>query len=628
MTGNLFDTFAPAPSSWSPPTPPPLTNVDAIELDCETDGLRWWEKHRPIGIGVCLPNQKTYYLPWGHRGGGNLDEEIVKRWAQQELRGKHITNLNTRFDIHMLREWGVDLEAQGCTVSDVGHYAALLDDHRQHFSLESIVADYLPDEAKVKEVGGIVIDPTRMADYHAGFVAVRAEGDVRQVHKLRKLMWPLLDAQDLQRVRQLEDDVIYVVCEMEKNGALLDLELLKKWVEETEKQRVRSLMQLAGMVGKLIDPSRHEDMVWLFNHCGLENQARTATGRASFSGSVLTRANHPAVELALHASRLATLRSKYLLKYQATVDPEGRLRYALHQLRAQRDSFDQSRGAGTVSGRFSSTEITAGVGVNIQQVMKPEKQAALYGPDFTVRQLFRPESGLYLSADAMQIEYRIFAHHASTPSVMAAYEEDPYLSFHKLVWEMVKKHKPEIRYRQQKDLNFAKIYGAGAVKMAMMLEFITVEEGERLYRQKARWDHPSLRTTKEVNEIYNRMLPEVEPLLHRASDLARSRGYVRTLLGRRMRFPGQQRLHKALNGVIQGTAADIMKLKLVELHRERNYTGFRLRFTVHDEVDGDIPDKQSALRVKEVLQAQSVPLKIPILWEVGIGTNWAAVEPV
>jgi DNA polymerase-1 len=85
-------------------------------------------------------------------------------------------------------------------------------------------------------------------------------------------------------------------------------------------------------------------------------------------------------------------------------------------------------------------------------------------------------------------------------------------------------------------------------------------------------------------------------------------------------------VHKAFNSVIQGTAADIMKMKLVELHKARHETGFILRFTVHDEVDGDSPDKKCAEMVNAILNRQSVETSVPILWEVSTGSNWANVE--
>lgn len=630
--GNLWD-LIPEPvvsnhERWVPEAPPSLAGIRDVELDCETTGLKWWEDDRPIGIALRTPNGRCQYLPWGHRGGGNLDEAVVRRWAQTELRGKRITNLNTRFDIHMMRAWGVDLEAQGNEVSDVGHYAALLDDHRQSFSLESIAQDYL-GVGKVNDG----MDKTRMAYYHAGRVAAYAEQDVRLVGELKAKMWPLLDEQDLQRVRALEDKVIYVVCEMEKNGAIIDMELLERWILQSEGDLVRCLLEIHKLTGFNINPASSQDRARLFQKLNLPI-AHTDKGAPSFTDEVLKTIDHPVIGLLRRASKLTSLRSKYLLKYKKAVDSKGILRYSLHQLRAQKSDMDSAGESGTVSGRFSSSSVTNDVGANIQQVMKAAKQRVSFGfgeddethddEIFIVRKLHKPGSGLFLSADAMQIEYRLFAGYAKSPRVLEAYKQDPLMSFHKFVWGMLKPFKPDLTYRRTKDCNFAKIYGAGLTKLAEMLEFITHEEAESLRKTKAGRMHPKLAQALAVDTIYNREMPEVPVLLREASTLAERRGYVHTLLGRRMRFTDKYaRVHKAFNGVVQGGAADIMKQKLVELHDARKDTGLLLRYTVHDEVDGDVPDESAAKRVGDILNHQSFPeLPVPILWEVATGPTW------
>lgn len=658
---SLFDIVSSAPASvvnWVPQEPPSLDGVRDIELDCETNGLKWWRGDRPIGISVAFPDGHTQYLPWGHKAGGNLDEATVKRWAQRELRGKRITNLNTRFDVHMMREWGVDLEEQGCDVSDVGHYAALLDDHRQRFSLEAIVGDMLEGEEKVKVVNGIELDGTRMAEYHAGIVAVRAEADVRQVQKLKRLMWPKLDAEGLQRVRQLEDDVIYTVCEMEKNGAKVDVALLDLWLKRSLdelNELLRSVSADAGLQyqtelfeggkdSKLLNPDSANDMERLFTRLRLPI-ARTATGRPSFTKIILKSLDHPTIAKVIRASQLIDLRSKYLLPYERSVNRStGIVRYALNQLKAQKDPWSEES-KGTVSGRFSGSKLTDDEGITIQGVIKTAKQRVAMGFDeedashddeiYPIRQLHIPESGLHLSADAMQIEYRIFAAKTKSKRLIDIYKgepkqnergdwiQGPLASFHRVVHGMLKPYKPSLTYRRQKDLNFAKIYGAGLRKMALMMEFVDQEQYFALLDDKNWKKSPLLKEVIEINAIYNREIPEAGPLLDRARRLAEDRGYVKTVLGRRSRFPFKQRSHKALNAVIQGSAADDMKLKLVELHRERKHTGLLLRYTVHDEVDGDARNgQQTADRVAEILNRQSIPLEVPILWEVSTGDNW------
>jgi DNA polymerase I len=614
--GNLFESgFRPTPRrpDWRPEPPPSLDGVNEVYLDTETTGLRWWDGDLPVGTAIAW-GDRVQYLPHGHRGGGNLDEETVRRWARRELRGKRIVNLGTRFDVHMYHSWGVDLEAQGCTVSDIGHYAALLDDHRRKFSLEAIAQDYL-GEGKVKG-----LDMRSIAQYHAGDVEEYACQDVRLVRRCKERMWPELDAQDLQRVRQLEDDIIFVVCEMERNGAPIDLPLLQSWRRSVEERYQRLVWEIYHETGLRVDPTNSGDLARLFRKLGIESMQRTPTGKPSFDDFVLRQVQdaHPVVRKVRTARALSHIDSKYLAPYWKNVRAGGPLRYALHQLKT--DYGGEGHEGGTVTGRFSSSAFGTtddpeeDDGVNVQAVMTPEKARAKFGYDpddsshddeiFLVRQLYTPPPGrLWLSADAEQIEYRLFAHFANSPKILRAYEEDPHTNFHRLVQKILQKKRPDLPYRRTKDCNFAKIFGAALPKIALMME-LPIREAESV-----------------VNE-YDETFPEVPALIRRAMTAAKRRGYVRSLLGRRSRFPNGERLHKALNSVIQPSAADWNKMKLVELHRERHHTGMTLRFTVHDEANGDVPDLESARRVGEILNRQTMQLRVQILWKVGTGANW------
>jgi DNA polymerase I-like protein with 3'-5' exonuclease and polymerase domains len=155
-----------------------------------------------------------------------------------------------------------------------------------------------------------------------------------------------------------------------------------------------------------------------------------------------------------------------------------------------------------------------------------------------------------------------------------------------------------------------------------MLDFITKAQYEELKAARANRYHPLLKSTLEILKIYDKEMPEVDELLRKASKLAEDRGYIKTILGRRMRFPHGYRLHKALNGRIQGSEADIVKTKAVELHEARKYTGLRLQFQVHDEFDGCVPDEEAAKKVSEILNAQSFNLTVPILWGMKTGVTW------
>ena len=212
---------------------------------------------------------------------------------------------------------------------------------------------------------------------------------------------------------------------------------------------------------------------------------------------------------------------------------------------------------------------------------------------------------MYLSSDAEQIEYRLFVHFAKIQRAIDAYKQNPRMSYHKYTWDMVKPY-ADMSYGGIKIYNFMSIYGGGKDKTAEILE-LPRSQSDEFYR------------------IYHREFPEIEQVLSKASGLAKRRGYVKTLSGRRQRFPDSKFTHKAFNAVDQGSAADIMKQKLYELHKERKRTGFVLRMTVHDSVNGDAPDQECATMVDEILNRQSFDLRVPILWKTQTGQNWGEV---
>jgi hypothetical protein len=130
-------------------------------------------------------------------------------------------------------------------------------------------------------------------------------------------------------------------------------------------------------------------------------------------------------------------------------------------------------------------------------------------------------------------------------------------------------------------------------------------------------------TANNIMDEYEEKFPQARQLLRKASNLARDRGYVHTLLGRRRRYPEAKRLHSALNAIIQGSAADYFKLKLIELYNEREFLGIKLRMPVHDEFVYDCNDDDRAKRsIQELLDTQSLSLCVPLLWESGFGKNW------
>lgn len=598
----------PRPPGWEPDALEPIpSSVRELAVDFETTGLRWWAGDRPCGVAVSWRDPtgplRERYFPFGHLDG-NLPEERVLDWCRTELKGRRVVNLNTKFDAHHAREWGVDLAEICSSLGDVAHYAGLLDDQRgkrtkwnHPFSLEAIGQDY---------VGAGKVEGLDLSDgahvYPAWQLTPYGRQDAGLVIRILEAQRPQLEAEELQAVAALEDAIIPVVLEMEKNAAPIDVEKLALWVKETEAELNMLHMKLARMAGRRVNPGSPNDMDRLFAERGLSTGEFTPTGRPSYTGAALERLakTDEVVAMLVKINHLADLRSRYLLPYLEAAQGTGRLRFEFHQLKG--DEY------GTVSGRFSSSKpIGAKTGANVQQVMSVEKHLRYFGKRWVVRELFIPDSGLFFSSDAKQIEYRIFAHLSDSPRLIKAYIDDPDTDFHEWTGAIVRKLRPDFERKRLKTINFMSLFGGGADTTSEKMG-VSRAEGQ------------------ELQNHYHQAFPEAKRLLRKAERVAQRRGYVKTFLGRRARFPKLERLYAALNRAVQGGAADYNKLALVALYAERKALGLTLRMTVHDEVDGDVPDQAAADAVDAVLNRQHAELKVPILWDSNTGPHWAACD--
>lgn len=543
-----------------------------VSLDVETDGLDVYGDSLPVGIALATADAE-YYFPFGHFEGKQHNAARVREWLEDNLAGKDIIFRNAKFDIEMCRKWGLDLEAIGCVPREVQHAAALLDDRRRTFSLDVLAQDRLG-------VGKLALPGGRICELPADAVAPYARRDARLTYDLDGNYEKDIQAEELGKVLQLENDLIYATLSMEREGAWLDVPKLERWILEVEAARVARIMEIYRLTGVRVNPNSADTMKKLFNYLQIDLPASFDEDHLEEYKDVVE------IKLALEARQLASLLSKYLIKYRDAMAPGGRLRYQLHQLRAD--------DGGTITGRYASSK------VNIQQVMKPDKQQIR---EWIIRELFIPPKGmLFLDADASQIEFRLMCHYANAERLIKAYKENPDTDFHQLVTDVVLKNC--MSRTLAKNVNFMKVYGGGAKKLALMTG-------------------KSFEEAEEMDNTYNRMFPEAKRLLNRATRTAETRGYVKTFIGRRRRYYPGDRFYSALNSVLQGTAADVLKYALLALYNERKTLGFNLRATVHDEVIGEVPDQAAAARVTELLNEQRLPFRVPLTWQVATGKNWS-----
>lgn len=618
---------------WKPEMPPPLREGETVGLDFEYRGDRSAIKARPFSVAVYSGERKQgWYLPWGHEGGGNLPFEQVKTWMQAELKNKDIYGLNTKAEVHCTRHMGIDVDPLGARWHDVAFTAALLNENRYSgFSLEALNKEYLPpDERKVHVES---LDPDKFYLGHAGEVANRCISDARQAYLIHQATKERVLAEALNRVQDLEDRCILTTVEAERNGAILDRAKLERWSGQVDERISELFMKTYSETGVACNPNKKMEMAALFHKLGLPKPKRYDEDKRCFDESwaadALKTVKHPVVQRVAMLKKYMSIKSKYIDKYLAAMDSDNIIRFQLHQMRGDEN--------GTVTGRYS-----CGGGkwaINIQQVMKAEKQIEEFGDEFIIRELFVPESGRLMGAsDASQIEFRLFGHYSKSPFIVQAYADNPWVDFHLMVTQLMNpgvsdKDKLKALRKHMKHNNFGVLYGMGRPKLARKLGlpcWCEVDWNERDDAgRKVRWFgsnrfHAPNCLARKANDImdeYEEKFPQAHELLELASDRAKERGYVHTILGRRRRYPHGERLHSALNAVIQGGAADLFKLASIALYENRKTLGITMRMPVHDEWVYDC-DEDKVKIIDEFFNDQRLPLSVPILWETGTGPNW------
>ena len=613
---------------WKPTLPPALRDTDALAIDTEYEGKDRYSK-LPVGISYRTPDGRSGYLPFRHEGG-NLDEAAVKRWAQTELRDKYIVGANIATDAETLGNWGIDLEAQGCKLHDVQHAAALLNEYRygNAFSLDNLGLEYA-GRRKSELLG---VDKSRMSETHSSIVGPYAAEDANLTWDVHQAQQPQIIEQNLERVQDLEDRLIWCNLHIERNGARLDWDKQARWAEEIRAEIGSMLIAMKSDRRCPMPFSANSTKNWstLLGNLGLP--PHVVDDAESYDAAFLKTIKDPLAVRGLRIRKLQSLLSKFLDAY-----PKHRIQdmlmFQLYSLRGE---------MGTVSGRYSSAK------VNIQQVMKPEMQRKAFGEDcpWIIRELMIPDDGYtFFAADASQIEFRLFAHFSGDEELQVQYVRDPKTDFYTAVAGMTGQTRSDAKIT-----SLGKLYGMGIVKLAGWLgkscncgapmickcfpnDTWRHDKGCGRRRDRHTPDCPMLEAMT-IAETYDLKFPAAKALAKAATRVAQDRGYVYDMLGQRHRFDakkggfaGKDRgPHSALNRIIQGSAAKVFKLKLLQLYDNRKTVGIhKLRMPVHDEATGDLmPGNESKLN--ELLHEPVLPTKVPILWELGTGANWAEAK--
>ena len=396
----------------------------------------------------------------------------------------------------------------------------------------------------------------------------------------------------------MEFPLISVLGKMEKAGVAIDIDHLRNMSKELERQLdtlTREIHKLAGEPFNINSTQQLGDV--LFNKLKLPTARKTKTGYSTDVGVLETLRNeHPIVEHLLEYRQLSKLKSTYVDALPALINPRtGRVH----------TSFNQTIAA---TGRLSSSD------PNLQNIPIRTEIGR------SIREAFVPGEGdsLMMSADYSQIELRVMAHISGDEGLSEAFrnKEDIHTTTAAKVFGVAHEEVSREMRRKAKEVNFGIMYGIGPFGLSTRLEITQTE-------------------AKEIIARYFERFPKVKQYINDTIGAARERGYVETLLGRRRYLPDlnshnnnlrQNAERQAINMPIQGTAADMIKLAMINI--DRAFAKARLKtlmiLQVHDELVFELKrDEEEKVRslVTKHMQ-ESLKLNVPIEVEIGVGKNW------
>jgi len=609
-----------AQTEWSKPEEfPDLRQADVIAIDLETcdPDLKTMGsgsivgRGKVVGIAVATDGYSGYF-PFDHEGGGNLEKSKVIQWFTDVCKSDAIKVFhNAMYDVCWIRSMGIKINGQ---IVDTMIAASLVNENRFRFDLNSLGWDYCGQGKNESELNEAAkewgVDPKAdMWKLPAMYVGNYAERDAELTLNLWKVMQKELTDQDLGSIFELETDLFPCLVDMKFLGVKVDVQKAHTLKQQLASEEEKLLQKVELETG--IEPQiwAARSIAKVFDKLKLDYERTVKTQAPSFTKNFLSSHSHPLVQCIAKAREINKAHTTFIdtiIKHEHN----GRIHADINQIRSDT--------GGTVTGRFSYSN------PNLQQIPARNKDL---GP--LIRSLFIPESGCEWGCfDYSQQEPRLVVHYASLDqdasvfNVKDAYE-DGNADFHTIVAEMA-----EIPRDQAKTINLGLFYGMGKAKLQAELG-VSKDKAEELF------------------SIYHERVPFVKSLTRSVSNRAQQRGQIRTLLGRLCRFhlwepntfgmhkalpfdqavqehgPGIKRAYtyKALNKLIQGSAADMTKKSMLELYKE----GIVAHIQIHDELDISVKDDKHAKKIVEIMES-AVDLEIPNKVDYEKGKNWGDIH--
>ena len=564
------------------------------------------------GIAIAVEGWAGYF-PIYHESGGNLDKKLVYSWLQEIFNQTDTTFIfhNAMYDVCWLRTEGLIVKGK---IVDTMIAASLIDENRLSYQLNTLSRYYIgmgKDEnilnAAAKEYG---IDPKKdLWRLPAMFVGQYAERDAESTLKLWQRLETEMYQEELWDIFNLETKLFPCLVDMRFKGVRVDLEKadnIKKSLMHKEK---KILSNIKGLTGIDVEIMAARSIAKAFDKLKLPYDRTEKSKEPSFTKNFLQNHPHELPKLIADAREINKAHTTFIDSItKHAVD--GRIHADINQIR--------SDNGGTVTGRFSMSN------PNLQQI--PARHPEL-GP--LIRSIFIPEKKhTWGSFDYSQQEPRILVHYAKLQNLEGVDEiVDAYkigdADFHQVVADMA-----GIERKQAKTINLGLMYGMGKNKLMAELGLMK-DSAEKLIKQ------------------YHSKAPFVKQLMENVSRKANDRGKIRTLLGRACHFDLWQPVqfgvfkplpleqarkeydeplkraftYKALNKLIQGSAADMTKKSMVALYEN----GIIPHIQIHDEVDISVESPEKAEQIISIME-EAVELKVPNKVDYEQGDNWGDIK--
>ncbi len=586
-----------------------LASAPRITFDVETDSI---DPHRARLVGLALAwgtrGDETAYIPVAHRNGVQLAWDDVRAALASHFARKDALYVahNAKFDMIVLQRHGLEVTGR---LADTMLMAWLIDPGRRRLGLKELAFTAFGEEmTEITELIGKGKKQITMDHVGIEEVARYAATDVWVTARLYDYYLPILNRHGVEHLFwEVEMPLVPVLIDMERRGVLIDVDFLRELSRRlTEKLREieQEIYRLVGYEFNINSPQQLSDV--LFGSLGLPATGlrKTKSGHYSTAASVLERlrGKHPVVDLVLEQRQLQKLLSTYINALPKMVNPEtGRIHADFNQ-------------AGAETGRIASNS------PNLQNIPIRTEMGRLIRKAFIA-----PPGHLLLAADYSQVELRILAHVTRDPTLIQAFMEGKDIHAHtaSLVYGVpIEEVTPQMR-RVAKMTNFAISYGVTGYGLAERTEM-------------------DRETANAFIAQYFRTYPKVKEYIERVKREVREKGYVQTLLGRRRYFPElregsgvaayvrQAAERAAINHPIQGTAADIIKMAMIRVHRQLHEAGLRagMILQVHDELVLEVPNEELGRVVPLVRDAMenAYQLIVPLKVDMEVGPNWYDME--